>query len=165
MESKPGISEKMVKLRMLKCLNAIIISSGLFVAAWSDAASSEKFGLGRLATQQEIKAWNIDIRPDGGGLPQGSGSVVKGEEIYLEQCASCHGEFGEAVGRWPALSGGEDTLKDDDPVKTVGSYWPLSLDRVGLCEPCHAFRECAEPLCRRCVCCYGLYSQFERSCR
>ena len=124
MGSKPGISEKMVKLRMLKCLNAIIISSGLFFAAWSDAASSDKFGLGRLATQQEIKAWNIDIRPDGSGLPQGSGSVVKGEEIYLEQCASCHGEFGEAVGRWPALSGGEDTLKDDDPVKTVGSYWP-----------------------------------------
>ena len=109
---------------MLKCLNAIILSLGLFFVAWTDASGAEKFGLGRLATPQEIKAWNIDIRPDGSGLPRGSGSVVKGEEIYLEQCASCHGEFGEAVGRWPALSGGEDTLKDDDPVKTVGSYWP-----------------------------------------
>ena len=124
MGSKPGISEKMVKLRMLKFLSAIIISSGLFFATWSGASGTEKFGLGRSATPQEIKAWNIDIRPDGSGLPEGSGNVGKGEEIYLEQCASCHGEFGEAVGRWPALSGGEDTLKDDDPVKTVGSYWP-----------------------------------------
>ena len=124
MVSKPGISKKMAKLRMSKFLSAIIIFVGLFFAVWSNASSSEKFGLGRLATPQEIKAWNIDIRPDGSGLPKGSGSVVKGEEIYLEQCASCHGEFGEAVGRWPALSGGEDTLKDDDPVKTVGSYWP-----------------------------------------
>ena len=80
MESKPGISEKMVKLRMLKCLNAIIISQDFFRGGQVPVA---KFGLGRLATQQEIKAWNIDIRPDGGGLPQGSGSVVKGEEIYL----------------------------------------------------------------------------------
>ena len=92
---------------MLKFLNAIIISSGLLFAAWSGASGTEKFGLGRSATPQEIKAWNIDIRPDGSGLPKGSGNVVKGEEIYLEQCASCHGEFGEAVGRWPALSGGK----------------------------------------------------------
>lgn len=114
----------MAKLKMLKFPSAIILSLGLIAAAFFDASGAEKFSLGRLATPQEVKAWNIDIRPDGSGLPKGSGSVSSGEEIYLEQCASCHGEFGEAVGRWPALSGGEDTLKEDDPVKTVGSYWP-----------------------------------------
>ena len=31
---------------------------------------------------------------------------------------------GRAVGRWPVLAGGWDTLDHDDPVKTIGSYWP-----------------------------------------
>ncbi|MGL5733330.1 MAG: c-type cytochrome, partial [Beijerinckiaceae bacterium] len=41
-----------------------------------------------------------------------------------EKCASCHGEFGESAGRWPILSGGNGTLKSDNPVKSIGSYWP-----------------------------------------
>lgn len=80
--------------------------------------------LGRPATQDEIVAWDIDIRPDGAGLPEGSGTVAEGEVLYSAQCASCHGDFGEAIGRWPALAGGQGTLTDDRPTKTVGSYWP-----------------------------------------
>lgn len=38
----------------------------------------------------------------------------------------CHGEFGEALGRFPPLLGGFDTLGSNDPVKTVGSYWPYA---------------------------------------
>ena len=86
--------------------------------------SQGKFGLGRLATEVEVKAWDIDIRPDGLGLPVGSGTVAQGEPIYSEQCAACHGDFGEAVDRWPVLAGGQDTLTDERPVKTIGSYWP-----------------------------------------
>jgi cytochrome c len=82
------------------------------------------FHLGRVATAGEIAAWDIDVRPDGLGLPQGHGTVTEGEKLFDENCASCHGDFGEAVGRWPVLAGGQDTLKDDRPVKTVGSYWP-----------------------------------------
>ncbi len=73
---------------------------------------------------EEVKAWDIDVRPDGQGLPQGKGKVADGETIYAEQCAACHGDFGEGVDRWPVLAGGRDTLKSDDPVKTIGSYWP-----------------------------------------
>lgn len=87
-------------------------------------AVAETFGLGRAATPEEIAAWDIDVRPDGQGLPEGSGDVFTGEEVYLEKCAVCHGDFGEGVGRWPVLAGGIDTLASDDPVKTVGSYWP-----------------------------------------
>ena len=58
------------------------------------------------------------------GLPVGSGDVWTGEELYVTLCSSCHGDFGEAVGRWPMLSGGFGTLDAEDPVKTVGSYWP-----------------------------------------
>ena len=80
--------------------------------------------LGRAATPDEIAAWDIDISPDGAGLPEGSGTVAEGEVLYSAQCASCHGDFGEAIGRWPALAGGQGTLTDERPVKTVGSYWP-----------------------------------------
>ena len=44
--------------------------------------------------------------------------------LYTDNCAVCHGDFGEAVGRWPILAGGQDTLTDDRPEKTIGSYWP-----------------------------------------
>lgn len=80
--------------------------------------------LGRVALDAEIQAWDIDIRPDGAGLPPGSGSVENGGELYDAQCASCHGVFGEGEGRWPILAGGQDTLTDERPEKTIGSYWP-----------------------------------------
>lgn len=82
------------------------------------------FGLGRPALIEEVAAWDIDVRPDGLGLPEGEGDVWTGEEIFVENCSVCHGDFGEAVGRWPVLAGGWDTLDHDDPVKTIGSYWP-----------------------------------------
>lgn len=80
--------------------------------------------LGRVALDAEIQAWDIDIRPDGAGLPPGVGSVETGGELYDAQCASCHGVFGEGEGRWPILAGGQDTLTEERPEKTVGSYWP-----------------------------------------
>jgi cytochrome c len=82
------------------------------------------YHLGRVATAGEIAAWDIDVRPDGLGLPEGHGTVIQGEKLFDENCASCHGDFGEAVGRWPVLAGGQGSLKDDRPVKSVGSYWP-----------------------------------------
>lgn len=96
----------------------------LTAAGLATAAMAEPLGLGRAATDEEIAAWDIDIRPDGAGLPEGSGDVATGEEIYSERCAVCHGVFGEGIDRWPVLAGGRDTLKSTRPVKTVGSYWP-----------------------------------------
>ena len=90
----------------------------------STAAADGKFGLGRPALPEEIAAWNVDVAPDGTGLPAGSGSVADGEMLFSENCAVCHGEFAEGVGNWPKLAGGEDTLDHEDPLKTVGSYWP-----------------------------------------
>ena len=83
-----------------------------------------KFGLGRGATKREVAAWDGDISPDGTGLPMGSGDAINGEEVFAEHCAICHGDFAEGVDNWPELAGGLDTLADEDPVKTVGSYWP-----------------------------------------
>ena len=98
--------------------------AAIALLATTAAAHAEGFGLGRTATPEEIAAWDIDVRPDGAGLPEGSGNAVDGEEIYADKCAVCHGDFGEGAGRWPVLAGGQDTLQSDDPVKTIGSYWP-----------------------------------------
>mgnify|MGYP006273212183 FL=1 len=87
-------------------------------------ATGVNYGLGREALPEEIDAWDIDIRPDGTGLPEGSGDVWTGEEVFIEKCAVCHGDFAEGVDRWPVLAGGWDTLTNDRPVKTIGSYWP-----------------------------------------
>jgi len=80
--------------------------------------------LGRAALPEEIAAWDVDVLPDGRGLPEGSGDVWTGEEVFVEKCASCHGDFAEGAGNWPVLAGGIGTLADEDPVKTIGSYWP-----------------------------------------
>lgn len=100
-------------------LAAAMISAGLVVSA--DAG---KLGLGREAKPDEVAGWDIDVRPDGQGLPPGKGTVAQGENIFIEQCSACHGEFGQGVDRWPVLSGGLGSLKHDRPEKTIGSFWP-----------------------------------------
>lgn len=76
--------------------------------------------LGRAATPAEIAAWDIDVRPDGTGLPPGRGTVEEGREIYDAKCASCHGEFGES-NQYLQLAGGVGSLATDNPVRTTGS--------------------------------------------
>ncbi len=110
---------------MSKSRNAVILLTVLVAGAVSvGLAAAEPLGLGRPALAEEVDAWNLDVSPDGTGLPAGSGDVATGEEIYLDNCASCHGDFAEGLDNWPSLSGGEGTLDREDPVKTVGSYWP-----------------------------------------
>lgn len=81
--------------------------------------------LGRVATAQEVAAWDISIPPDGAGLPAGSGTAKQGEAVYVAQCLACHGPKG--VGK-PAdrLVGGVGSLATEKPVRTVGSYWPYA---------------------------------------
>lgn len=98
----------------------------LLAASAALAEEGKIFGLGTPATPEEIAAWDIDIRPDGQGLPTGSGTAEAGETVYAEQCAFCHGDFGEGIGRYPVLMGGFDSLTADRPEKTVGSYWPYA---------------------------------------
>ena len=86
--------------------------------------TDSRYGLGRVALPEEVAAWDIDVLPDGRGLPEGRGDAYTGEEVFAEHCAACHGDFAEGVDNWPVLAGGFDTLADKDPVKTVGSFWP-----------------------------------------
>jgi cytochrome c len=101
---------------------AIIAASGA-----TNAAEPGRFGYGRQATPEQIAGWDIDVRgEDGAGLPPGSGTVERGAELFADQCAACHGTFGEGEGRFPKLVGGAGTLRADRPELTVGSYWPFA---------------------------------------
>ena len=106
--------------KFLKLATGVALVSTLIAAP----VRAEKYGLGRAATPEEIAAWDLDVSPDGTGLPEGRGDVFTGEELFADTCAVCHGDFAEGVGNWPKLAGGQDTLDHEDPVKTVGSYWP-----------------------------------------
>ncbi len=108
--------------KSLKAALCLLLAS----AAMPVWAADKGFGLGRLALPEEIKAWDIDVRPDGQGLPPGKGNVEQGEALFLERCATCHGEFAEGAGRWPVLAGGVGSLKSENPEKTIGSFWPYA---------------------------------------
>ena len=97
-------------------------------------AGAKRYGIGRPATAAEIAGWNIDIDRDGNKLPPGSGSVVRGREVFEAQCASCHGAKGEG-GVGDRLVGGQGTLATPKPVRTVGSYLAVRADTVRLYPP------------------------------
>jgi len=99
-------------------------------ALWSTATADQHeglhgYGLGRPATDQEIQEWNIDVTPTGEGLPLGHGTAKKGAAIFATHCASCHGPTGKEGPMGP-LVGGTGTLGSQNPVKTIGSYWPYA---------------------------------------
>lgn len=79
------------------------------------APAQERFpGIGRAATPAEVQAWDIDVRPDFKGLPAGSGSVAKGQDVWESKCASCHGVFGESNEVFNPLVGGTS----DEDIRT-----------------------------------------------
>jgi len=109
----------------------ILPDSFKVVETYRNPTSAKGYNLGVKATPAQVKAWNTDTRPDGKGLPDGSMNVEKGAAVFIKKCATCHGDFGEGVGRFPVLSGGIGTLKlhprtggDPAPLKTLGSYAP-----------------------------------------
>jgi mono/diheme cytochrome c family protein len=111
------------------------------------AAQSSRFGVGRPPTPDEVRGLGAAIAPDGGGLPEGSGTVADGRTVYAVRCVSCHGPGGEGGGVGAALVGGKGTLATTRPLKTVGSFWPyattiwdyvnraMPFDQPGLLKP------------------------------
>ena len=114
--------------------------NGTYAAYKYNQQSTKGVNFGRLPTANEIAAWDIDALPDGTGLPEGEGSVEEGDELFDEQCAACHGDFGGGGNGYPQLAGGNQskdkngvviTLKNqrlkpgmDAPKRTIGTYWP-----------------------------------------
>lgn len=114
-----------VAARWLAC--GLLLAVATTPAAAADAgtraaatAGTAPFGFGSVATPREIAGWDIDVRPDGRGLPAGHGSVREGQAIYDAQCAGCHGTFGESNSNLQ-IAGGVGTLGSAQPVRTTGS--------------------------------------------
>jgi cytochrome c len=109
----------------------LLVGVAALVVVWAPAASAQEtaprgpvFGFGRPATADDIRAIDIDVRPDGTGLPPGSGSALEGQPIFAQKCVACHGAAGEG-GVGPRLV--EPTpFKPGVTVATVGNYWPYA---------------------------------------
>ena len=84
-----------------------------------------QLGLGRPPTADEVKVADIDVLPDGRGLPPGSGTAERGRDLYARRCAACHGASGKE-GPADILVGGNGSLATPRPLKTVGSFWPYA---------------------------------------
>ena len=89
------------------------------------SAQSPTFGLGRTPTPAEIKAMDVDVTPDGRGLPPGSGTAAAGKRVYDSRCVTCHGATAKE-GPQDILVGGQGTLNTAKPLKTIGSFWPYA---------------------------------------
>ncbi len=102
---------------------AYAVSSTPDATDWLGTAP-DRFGFGSPASEARIARWDIDVKPDGEGLPAGSGSVAEGRRVYEVQCLQCHGPTGtegpndriaatDEWGQWPTG-------------RAVGSYWPYA---------------------------------------
>ncbi len=88
------------------------------------AHAPERFGFGAPASADRIALWDIDIKPDGEGLPPGSGSVAEGRRVYELSCMQCHGPTGTEGPNDRLASAGD---WDQWPAgRTVGGYWPYA---------------------------------------
>jgi S-disulfanyl-L-cysteine oxidoreductase SoxD len=105
---------------------ATIIAIVFLCASFAAAARGGRYNIGKPAAPQQVRAFDISVSPSGAGLPPGEGTARSGRDLYLSQCAFCHGEKGEGKPGSPALAGGIGTLKSAEPVLTVGSFWPYS---------------------------------------
>jgi S-disulfanyl-L-cysteine oxidoreductase SoxD len=126
------------------------LSLTMLAAAATLAAQSPKYGVGRPATPDQIRDLGTAIAPDGSGLPEGSGTVAAGREVFMTRCSKCHGEKAEGAAG-PTLVGGQGTLATAKPLKTVGSYWPyattvwdyvnraMPFDQPGLLKPTEVY--------------------------
>jgi len=94
------------KLVAIALFSAAAILCAVSNSAAQSASSNQFNGIGRTATAAEVKAWDIDVRPDLKGLPAGSGKVQDGQPIWESKCASCHGTFGESNEVFTPLVGG-----------------------------------------------------------
>lgn len=99
-----------------------LIGAALLVFA---AAAAHGQGFGEPASEEDVALVYLSVMPDGGNLPDGSGTAIEGEPLFQLHCASCHGADGEGT-LANKLVGGHGTLASDAPVKTLGSYWPYA---------------------------------------
>jgi cytochrome c len=110
----------------------------------NEKAHKTSFKYGRKPTADEIKAWDIDVMPDGTGLPEGHGTVEEGDALYEEKCAACHFDFGTGGAGYPSLQKGNayeghKSLtnqrvggNDEGPIRVFGTYCRMRVHSGGM---------------------------------
>jgi S-disulfanyl-L-cysteine oxidoreductase SoxD len=98
-----------------------------------DREQIERYGIGHEVTSAEIATRDVDVGPDGAGLPPGRGTAAEGEFIFTNKCASCHGPHGEGkLPLYPRLIGRDPRAQtfafatDPSLSRTIGDYWPYA---------------------------------------
>jgi len=111
----------------------VLIAALAACRAQRTAEQPRHYGLGRAATEQDIAARDVDVGPDGAGLPPGSGTAAQGEVLFTQKCASCHGPHGEGVAPTNLRLIGRDPRAENfrfasDPSlpRSIGNYWPYA---------------------------------------
>lgn len=113
-----------------------ILVSACVLAGCGGAGGSDSpngYEIGKAATAAEIAALDIDVRPDGVGLPAGGGTPVEGRSVYASRCAACHGTEGEGTAAGVKLVGRIEgdafefgAQASGGGSRTIGSYWPYA---------------------------------------
>jgi mono/diheme cytochrome c family protein len=111
--------------KVIITLGSLAITLGCAWIAWTADEGARGYGLGQTPSEEQMRAWNIDVSATGDGLPAGRGTVKQGAQVYAAKCAMCHGSTG-TEGPKDKLVGGKGTLTSAKPLKTIGSYWPYA---------------------------------------
>ena len=133
------MSARSVGRRAAASAFALLAIAGCKLDARNDAVGEKdppRFNLGRAATPAEIAAVDIDVSPNGAGLPPGSGTPEDGAKVFATTCAVCHGANGEGKApAYPQLIGGPkgnvDFAADGTIPRTIGNYWPYATTIYG----------------------------------
>ena len=138
-------------------LIALLAATFAMTAIGAAQSPPQRFGFGTPASPDVIAPLDIDVRPDGTGLPAGSGTALAGRDVYARQCAACHGANGEG-GAAEALVGAEPSGiapfgpdyerwrngRPDVPL-TIGNYWPYATTILRLRSTRHAGHRAGQP--------------------
>jgi len=100
------------------------LRAGILLLVFSVPVFAQTPNLGKPVTSAEIAGWDINILPDGTGLPSGSGTPAEGARVYSAKCAVCHGENGKGGSNAKLI--GSDPIKDMESEKTIANFWPFA---------------------------------------
>jgi S-disulfanyl-L-cysteine oxidoreductase SoxD len=96
----------------------------LTLALISSSVFAQTPKLGKPVSAAELATWDINVLPDGTGLPPGNGTPAEGARVYAAKCAACHGQEGKG-GVNARLVGGEP-IKNMESEKTIANFWPYA---------------------------------------
>ena len=116
-----------MNFKVIANIIAIVLLSQSLFAQQAHRKTTAFFGFGKAATPQEIAVLDIDVRPDGKGLPAGQGDATKGKVLYLAKCVACHGDNDTDLSKTKLLAPilVSDTTANSRP-KAIGNYWPYA---------------------------------------